>query len=314
MMAQSQMRVEQEWEAKEMARVIIAHHFGRRPEHLIHQESGQSNYVFLVKHADEEFAVRICQKPEKINAFIKEQWAIARAREAGVPTPEILEVGNEVVSYPYMIARKVNGREATLHPERLRILREMGRYAARIHSIRTTGFGGTFDWSNNQLSRNETWNDFLHRELELDARMAVLRKHRMLTPTQLKALHATLEGIGRQPLKPRLNHGDLRLKNVIVDESGEIQAILDWEHCLSNLAPQWEAAIALHDLSIDEKQEFLAGYGLSEQEVAAMAPAIKAINLINYTPKIARLATAKDTARLQQYRTRLQGLLDLYSL
>jgi aminoglycoside phosphotransferase (APT) family kinase protein len=305
---------EKEWEAKEMARVIIAHHFGRRPEHLIHQESGQSNIVFIVKHTNEEFVVRICLKPAKINAFIKEQWAIGKAREAGVPTPEILEVGNEVISYPYMISRKVGGLEATQHPERLRILREMGRYAARIHSIPTTGFGGTFDWSNNQLSRNETWNDFLHKELELDARMTVLRKHRMLAPSQLETLRATLEEIGKQPIKPRLNHGDLRLKNIIVDEGGEIQAILDWENCLSNLAPQWDTAIALHDLSIDAKQEFLAGYGLSEREVTAMALAVKALNLINYAPKIARLAEAKDTAKLEQYRTRLRGLLDLYSL
>lgn len=61
------------------------------------------------------------------------------------------------------------------------------------------------------------------------------------------------------------NHGDLRMKNVLVDQDGGICAILDWEKCMSIVAPHWELALALHDLSIDEKQAFLAGYGLSPE-------------------------------------------------
>jgi aminoglycoside phosphotransferase (APT) family kinase protein len=301
-------------EVREMARVIVQHHFGRRPRRLIRQESGLSNFVFLVKHAREQFVVRLSLTPTRLNAYIKEQWATAKAREAGVPTPDILEVGNQIVPYPYMIARMVRGQEATWHPARLSILREMGHYAALIHTVPTTGFGHSFDWSKNQLSRNETWRDFLQRELGIEARITILEKHRMLTPSQLKTLCATLKKMADQKLKPALNHGDLRLKNIIVEESGAIAAIIDWEKCMSNLAPHWDLSLALHDLSIDEKQEFLAGYGLSEREVVAIAPMLKALNLINYAPEIERLAEAKDTARLEQYRTRLHGVLDLYSL
>ena len=50
------------------------------------------------------------------------------------------------------------------------------------------------------------------------------------------------------------------MKNVIVNEAGEIKAILDWEDCSSNCAPYWDFSIALHDLSIDGKQKFLEGY------------------------------------------------------
>jgi aminoglycoside phosphotransferase (APT) family kinase protein len=303
-----------EEDVREMARAIVQHHFGRRPRRLLRQGSGLSNFVFLVKHAREEFVVRLSLTPTQLNAYIKEQWAIEKASAAGVPTPEILEVGNEVVPYPYMISRKVRGQEATGHPARLAILREMGRYAALINSVPTTSFGNTFDWSRNQLSRNETWRDFLEREWNIEAQLAVLEKHRMLTPSQLKALCATLKRLADQKFEPALNHGDLRLKNVIVNESGEIAAIIDWETCISTLAPHWDLSIALHDLSIDEKQEFLAGYGLSASKMADIAPMVKAINLINYAPKIERFAEAKDTARLEQYRTRLHGHLDLYSL
>ena len=39
----------------------------------------------------------------------------------------------------------------------------------------------------------------------------------------------------------------------MVDDDGEIAAIIDWEECLSTIAPQFELSISLHDLSIDEK-------------------------------------------------------------
>ena len=40
---------------------------------------------------------------------------------------------------------------------------------------------------------------------------------------------------------------------------------------------------------------------------------MKALNLINYAPEVERLAESNDPARLEQYRLRLSGALDLYS-
>ncbi len=82
---------------------------------------------------------------------------------------------------------------------------------------------------------------------------------------------------------------------------------------MSNLAPHWELSLALHDLSIDEKQTFLEGYGLRAAEVAEIAPVMKALNLVNYAPEVERLAESHDASGLEQYRLRLSGALDLYS-
>ncbi len=41
---------------------------------------------------------------------------------------------------------------------------------------------------------------------------------------------------------------------------------------------------------------------------------MKAFNIVNYAPEIERIAEAKDATRLERYRTRLSGALDLYSL
>lgn len=299
---------------RELARLVIAHHFGSKPRRIVHKTSGLSNFVFAVGHAEGDFVVRISPKPARIHSFIKEQWAQGAAREIGVPTPEILEIGNEIIGHQFMISRTVAGREATFHPDRQTILREMGKYAALINTIPTTGFGGTFDWSSNQLSRNETWDDFLGKELQLEARLKILEKQRMLAAPQLEKIRIILQSVSQTNPKPSLNHGDIRLKNVMVDDEGKITAILDWENSTSNIAPQWELSLALHDLSIDEKQIFLEGYGLSEKKIREIAPLMTAFNIINYAPKIERLAQAKDAAKLEQYRTRLSGALDLYFL
>lgn len=302
--------------AKEMARTVIAHHFGnKKPRRIQHKASGLSNFVFAVNHAEGDFVVRLSPDPARLNSFIKEQWAQTQARELGVPTAEILEVGSgESIPFPFMISRTVAGGEALHHPKRLEILREMGRYAAVINTIPTSGFGGTFDWSSNLLSRNETWKEYLRDALKYEERIQTLEKRRAVSAEQAKLLRKIFARAEKMKVKPHLNHGDIRLKNVIVDESGKINAIIDWETCTSNLAPHWELSLALHDLGIDGKQHFLEGYGLPEKKFREIAPLVKAINMVNYAPTVERMWQAKDAARLDQYRTRLSGALDLYSL
>ena len=299
---------------REMARTLIAHHFGSRPSRMIYKASGLSNFVFAVKHSEGDFIVRLSPDPTKLNNFIKEQWAEEHAAKAGVPVAEILEVGNEVVPHPYMIVRQVKGAEATYNENRLDIVREMGRYGAIINSIATKGFGNTFDWSNNQLSFNETFGEYLENALETDAKIEILEKNKMISKEKAKLLRKIFTDAKKMKVKPHLTHGDLRLKNVLVGEDGAITAIIDWETCTSNIAPHWELSLALHDLWIDEKQAFLEGYGITPKQYTEIAPLVKAFNIVNYAPTVEGMANAKDKNRLEQYRIRLGGEIDLYSL
>ena len=78
--------------------------------------------------------------------------------------------------------------------------------------------------------------------------------------------------------------------------------LLEWlEWTKLNIAPQWQSSIALHDLSIDEKQIFIDGYGLDHDEIEAMAPLIKAFNIINYSGAISRAAKENDQKSLTQF-------------
>jgi aminoglycoside phosphotransferase (APT) family kinase protein len=296
-----------------MARRIVEHHFGSPPLRLERQTGGQTNDVFTVRHRQGEFVVRIGRDQKKLDEFLKEAWATARAREAGVPAPEVLEVGGDAVPRPYMIAGKLDGR-AVRCDERTDVLRELGAYAARINSIRTHGFGGQFDWLPDRAPHDPTWDEFLQEEWELEKRLRVLKRHGRFPQQRIEKLRQVIEQAAGKRRRPFLNHGDLRLKNVLVNERGHIVAVLDWENCSSNLAPEWELSLALHDLSIDEKQAFLEGYGLRERKVSGMAVVMAALNLVNYAPKMEKLAKRKDRAALEHYRARLSGALDLYSL
>ncbi|MFN4140958.1 phosphotransferase family protein [Aestuariivirga sp.] len=315
MAADSELETIDDRTAREMAKAVADHHWGKKVKQVKPLGGGLTNLVFEVDASGGPYIIRIGKHPSKVKDFLKEQWAISQAHDAGVPVPEVLEVGAEFVPAPYMISRSVAGVEGTKVEDPLPILEEMGRLTSLIHTVATSGFGHTFDWSSNKLSRKETWSEFLKRELRLEERLGVLQKHKMLSQKQGEGRKQALREIEDWSSAPVLNHGDMRLKNVILDgKSGKIKAILDWEFCCSNIAPHWDLSLALHDLSIDAKQSFISGYGLKEKDILKMAPILKALNVINYAPYVANAAEQGDKERLAQYRIRFSGALDLYSL
>ncbi|HKR14897.1 MAG TPA: aminoglycoside phosphotransferase family protein [Pyrinomonadaceae bacterium] len=298
---------------RRLAQKIVRKHFGTPATRIVYRSSGRTNYVFAINHVEGQFIVRISPEPERIKAFLKERWITGEVRKVGVPSSEVLAVGNDIGDEPYMITRRVTGVEATHHPRRNRIIQEMGRFAAMINSIKTTTFGADFDWSSDGV-KHSTWNDYLKEEFHIDERLNFFEKHRMLPQATLDHLIGTIEATRNERVKPALNHSDLRLKNVIVDDDGEIAAIIDWEECISTIAPQWELSIALHDLSIDEKQLFIEGYGLNNGHIEEMAPLIKAFNIVNYHGVAEAAIQQNDQQKLAEIKLRLNGALDLYSL
>ena len=297
---------------RHLTREIVEHHFGKPASRIVYKASGRTNYVFAVNHVEGQFVVRISPEAEKLKNFQKELWTSQKVREAGVPSPEVIAVGNNHGPEPYMITRRVTGSEATDHPKRHRIIHDLGGYAAMINSIRTAGFGTDFDWTSEET--NATWDAYLEKEFEVDKRLQILSSNQILPDAEINQILEIVKGDETKSLRPSLNHSDLRLKNVIVDEGGDIAAIIDWEECISTIAPQWELSIALHDLSIDEKHAFIEGYGLSSRQIQEMAPLIKVFNILNYSTVIETAVEKKDHKTLNELKLRLNGSLDLYSL
>ncbi len=299
---------------KEHARSVIDHYFGSKPRRIEHRSAGLSNLVFAVSHKEGDFVVRISPDAGSLNVFLKEQWAESAARKAGVPTAEILEVGSSVIPFPYMIVRKVDGSNGLNHEKRRDIVRQMGSHAAVINSIKTHGFGSTFDWSKNRLSKNETWKEYLENEYGFGKRIETLAKLSLIEKAQSKELQRIMRSAASMRPKAVLAHSDVRLKNVMADENGKVTAIIDWDNSISTIGAEWELSIALHDLGIDEKQLFLEGYGIKPKKMADALPLIKAFNMLNYTQEAERLAAKNDKRSLDMLRMRFSGAFDLYSI
>src|SRR5215217_7740930 len=168
---------------RNLTKTIVQQYFGKPASRIVYKSSVLTNYVFAVNHVEGQFVVRISPEPERIKAFQKERWASQKAREAGVPTPEVLAVGNDAVSEPYMITRRVTGTEATHHPDRRHIVHELGEYAAVINSIATTGFGSNCDWTND-TKKNTSWGSYLENEFYLGRRLRLFSTNKMLTEAQ----------------------------------------------------------------------------------------------------------------------------------
>ncbi len=297
--------------ARRFARAVVEHYFGSPPRRLVSKSGGITNFVFEANHSEGDFIVRLSPEPGKIKDFLKEQWAILNAGKAGVPTVEVLEVGTEVVPFPYMIARKAVGEEASNHPDRHAILEEMGRITARIHSVQTKGYGNSFDWSHNRLSHRETWREHLRTELKVEERLEFLHACGLVSRDQHRRLRSLFREAEAWTEPSVLHHGDMRLKNVLVGDC-TVTAVLDWEYCVSSIAPFWDLSVALHDLSIDGKHAFLSGYGLSPARIREIAPYVRAFNFLHYACAAAGAESEREADRMEGYRLRLSGALDLY--
>lgn len=118
-----------------LARKLLKHLYGNKNIRVKSLSGGLSNYVFSASLPGDDLIVRLSDKQEKITGFLKEQWAVDRARQYKIPVLDILEVGNEIIPLPYMVVRKIKGESAIDYSERRHLLHDMGKLAAKINAI-----------------------------------------------------------------------------------------------------------------------------------------------------------------------------------
>jgi len=299
-------------EAEAIAQKILKSQFGVSDADLTHKPTGLSNYVFEAAIPRGPVVLRIGPTDKQEHGFTRERCVIEQVREAGVPVPEIIEQG-EADSWAYMVVHRMAGEPATDHPRRIDILRETARLAARrIHKVRTVGFGYDFALEGRCGGGELGWREWLDDGLGAAGRLDLLRDKDIVSAGQHAEFAETLDAVRKWDGPPVLNHGDLRLKNVLVDADGAIVGLIDWESCVSAVGPHWDLSVALHDLSVDQKEAFLDGYGLDADQVREFAPVWRLFNALNYVPKVERLLKKHDRAGLEHVRNRFAGALELY--
>ncbi|MDD7967155.1 phosphotransferase family protein [Actinomycetospora lemnae] len=148
-----------------------------------------------------------------------EAASLAAAAAAGVPVPPLVDSGGDpaVVGAPYLVTEHVDGetigprilREERFAAAREGLAAELGRTLARIHAVPLDAVPG--------LPAGDPVEDLRATYDALDEPL----------PTVEIALRR-LDRHRPDPVPDALVHGDFRLGNLIVDESG-LAAVLDWE-------------------------------------------------------------------------------------
>jgi Ser/Thr protein kinase RdoA (MazF antagonist) len=294
-----------------IAATVVRRHLGLRARRLQPLTGGLNNHIFRLEANGRSLVVRMHDAAGQLAVYRREAWAMAQARRAGVPTPQVLEVGREG-ERPFMILEEAPGIPGTHWSDTVAVLRQLGKLAARLHQVRTEGFGRALGRRGQGERGWPRWSDFLEHELQIEERLRLLDEVNALPRPARETLDTTLARMRRWSRHPVLHHGDLRLKNVIVSpEDGSVVALIDWEDCLSAPAPHWDLAIALHDVGPDEKEAFLQGYGLSPARFARIAPDLRALNVLNYAWAIRQALDDGQRQRAAWLKARLRGVFDL---
>ena len=263
---------------------------------------GYVNKVFLIETESSKFIFRT-NDSNSLDEYEKEKWAAKRALKRQIPTPQILKIG-VFDNRAYSIQKYIEGIEGRdFSADKKIIWRKLGEYAKRIHDIKIGGFGLKFR-DMTQGDSQTLWLKHLDYNIESLIENDELLRLGVLTQTQLKAVKRIFENLKKRELRFGLNHGDLSLKNTIVDE-GTIH-LIDWGSAEAGIVPHHDLIQLLkvqmqeNDPDKSDFSAFLKGYVISKNEYEEMLPDLKSLSLLRAFDKL-RWAIDWKIAELEDY-------------
>ena len=251
---------------------------------------GSVNKVFVAESPGGKVVVRMSDRAQAADEYAKESWCIERAAALGVPVPRVLGVGRQD-GHAFIVESFVEGDEGRdSRVDNADLWRVLGSYARRIHSIAVPGFGLTMSEINEGDAR-ESWARYLEYNIESLTDEDPLIGLKVVTRAQSRAARDVFVGLKGSEFSFGLNHGDLSLKNTVVDARGGV-TLLDWGSAEAAVVPHHDL-IQLLKMSMEESdpdeeefQAFTDGYGISVAELERMMPELEALMLLRAFDKL----------------------------
>lgn len=266
-------------------------------------DKGSVNQVFIVETKNSKFVLRM-NDANFLDEYKKEIWSSGRAREKGVSVPTILKIG-VFEKKAFSIQEFIEGFEGRVLPaDKKFIWSTLGEYASRIHRIEVAGFGLKFG----DLIRGnaeKSWLEYLDYNVRSLNETDELLKLGVLTKTQSGIVRNVFENLRSRKFAFGLNHGDLSLKNTIVDRFGTVH-LIDWGSSEASIVPHHDLIELLkmnaleNDPDDSEITAFLGGYGISGDEHEALSSDLKSLSLLRAFDKL-RWALDWNAANLTDY-------------
>lgn len=197
---------------------------------------GEVNEVYdAVTTAGLRLIVRISHQDDP--RFAAERWALDRAREAGLPTPQVLHIErvalDEGQSVTFCIEHKLPGTPLDLlldqgrWPERA--IGELGRLLGALHEVRTDGFGYLQpDGRGWPITFASIMLDLIPQATDVRAAADHWQVDARLIDLGLDMLQAGKELYSYDD--PRLVHGDFSLDHILIEDD-RVTGIIDMQEC-----------------------------------------------------------------------------------
>jgi aminoglycoside phosphotransferase (APT) family kinase protein len=251
---------------------------------------GSVNKVFVAEASGGKVVVRMSDRPQAADEYAKEKWCIERAAALGIPVPAVLGLGWRG-GHAYIVELFVEGDEGRVSPvARTEVWRVLGRYARLIHSITIPGFGLTLAEITEGDAR-ESWVRYLEYNIESLTDDDPLIELKVITRAQSCAVREIFVGLRGCEFTFGLNHGDLSLRNTIVDARGRV-TLLDWGSAEAAAVPHHDLIQLLKtsmtegDPDDGELRSFVEGYGMSAAVLERMMPELEALLLLRAFDKL----------------------------
>ena len=223
----------------------VAEHFLKGKENINSIEKiprGISNSNFIVKTDKRSIILRFAPPRSKPNMFweldkmLLEEVVHRRVQQkTNIPIPKIykLDLTYRLFERPYIIMECLPGIDLSLVTELTRyqregINRQLGKYLSSLHKINGVRYG--YSGPNKTMEPQKTWwQGFRHMWHFLVDDVASIGGMRSDERLMMKILLDQNKKIFVHPVAPALLHTDIWDGNILVDMSGKITGILDWE-------------------------------------------------------------------------------------
>lgn len=271
--------------------------------------NGRINWVFIADTKDRGLVtVKMREVGESEEPYQRAARAIELARAVGLPVPRTLFTGS-FNGYPYLINTYKEGIPANIYDgDKADVWYQLGEYARELHEVTMSNVSPDFDIISAQPVPHATLNGYIEGELSKSLRPHYRDQWQILTGGEYEKMAATLKRLQDVRFDSRLVHRDLVLRNVKVDQTGRVTAILDWDNASFHMVPQYELALAFeYKPNEDEGLEaFLKGYGISPEEYFDMQSLVTDFRCLEY---LRRLMDKIDRGKLEEARMDEQMLM-----
>jgi Ser/Thr protein kinase RdoA (MazF antagonist) len=262
-----------------LAAQIAAHHGLPTGSVVLPQWPGVVNHVFVVGADADRYVVRFPRDAAREDEFEVEEWCIRRATAAGIPSAECVARG-ALEGVPYLVQRFAAGVTGELRRSD-QLWRSLGEYAREISRFDLTDApAGLFSRFGRDLP--EAWArhlDYSRAELSPTDPLIGLGVY---SAEELPRLRGMIDQLAEARLVSSLSHGDLALRNLLVDAEHS-PVLIDWGAASTGPVPHTDLLNLLRNHEAQDNPRtteiaaFAEGYGIVLDEVM---PQVRAMQLL----------------------------------